>query len=47
MLWGGQDVSDFSQAVTSSSIASNGWTHILGMNEYASKLIGLKRLHTY
>lgn len=33
MLWGGQDVSDFSQAVTSSSIASNGWTHILGMNE--------------
>ncbi|QRV90235.1 glycoside hydrolase family 128 protein [Ceratobasidium sp. AG-Ba] len=33
MLWGGKDVEDFSQAVTSASIASNGWTHILGMNE--------------
>ncbi|KAJ1308060.1 hypothetical protein OPQ81_002126 [Rhizoctonia solani] len=33
MLWGWKDVSTFSKAVTSASVASNGWTHILGMNE--------------
>ncbi|EUC57603.1 glycoside hydrolase catalytic core protein [Rhizoctonia solani AG-3 Rhs1AP] len=33
MLWGGKDVSAFAKAVTGASIASNGWTHILGMNE--------------
>ncbi|CAE6446028.1 unnamed protein product [Rhizoctonia solani] len=33
MLWGGKDVSAFSKAVTPESVASNGWTHILGMNE--------------
>lgn len=38
MLWGGKDASDFSKAVTSSSIESNGWTHILGMNECVLKL---------
>ncbi|CAE6443381.1 unnamed protein product [Rhizoctonia solani] len=33
MLWGGKDVSAFTKAVTPASIASKGWTHILGMNE--------------
>ncbi|CAE6446936.1 unnamed protein product [Rhizoctonia solani] len=33
MLWGGKDVSAFTKAVTRASVASNGWTHILGMNE--------------
>ncbi|QRW04431.1 hypothetical protein RhiLY_03430 [Ceratobasidium sp. AG-Ba] len=30
MLWGGKDVEEFSQAVTSASIASNGWDAYLG-----------------
>ncbi|KAF8704688.1 Glycosyl hydrolase catalytic core, partial [Rhizoctonia solani] len=33
MLWGGKDASTFAKAVTPDSIAANGWTHILGMNE--------------
>ncbi|CAE6428327.1 unnamed protein product [Rhizoctonia solani] len=33
MLWGGKDVSAFAKAVTRASVASNGWTHVLGMNE--------------
>ncbi|KAG8717177.1 hypothetical protein FRC09_014650 [Ceratobasidium sp. 395] len=33
MLWGGKDTDTFSRAVNSASITSNGWTHILGMNE--------------
>ncbi|KAG8713431.1 hypothetical protein FRC09_018733 [Ceratobasidium sp. 395] len=33
MLWGGKDADTFSRAVNSASIASNGWTHVLGMNE--------------
>ncbi|KAG8681747.1 hypothetical protein FRC08_015425 [Ceratobasidium sp. 394] len=33
MFWGGKDVDSFSQAVNSASMSSNGWTHVLGMNE--------------
>ncbi|ELU37308.1 glycosyl hydrolase catalytic core domain-containing protein [Rhizoctonia solani AG-1 IA] len=36
MLWGGKDASTFAKAVTPDSVAANGWTHILGMNEYDS-----------
>jgi hypothetical protein len=38
-LWGGRDVAQFAAMVNSSSVVSNGWKHVLGMNEYVPIIV--------
>lgn len=33
-MWGGRDETLFASVVNSTSVASNGWKNVLGMNEY-------------